>query len=237
MTEDAYVAKIHDLVDGAVDETERAELERHLETCVECHGLLEDLRALKRSARSLVDPDPPERVWEAVSGAVAGRSRARRYRSISPYTALAAALLLGLALWIGVRGASGPPTAYEDDPEALVNRVTEELQAAESHYGKAIDGLEQIIAENDGVIPQELDRVLNENLDLIEGAIQDSRQALRSAPESTVAQESLLTALRRKVSLLQNTILLINEIRKGEGENALDLIDEIRETSDPPNPS
>ena len=46
----------------------------------------------------------------------------------------------------------------------------------------------------------------------------------------------LLDAFRRKVNLLQNTILLINEIRKGEGANALDLIDEIRETEDPTNP-
>ena len=51
-----------------------------------------------------------------------------------------------------------------------------------------------------------------------------------------VAGDSLLTALRRKLSLLQNTVLLINEVRKGQGENALDLIDEMRD-SDSPDPS
>jgi hypothetical protein len=78
--------------------------------------------------------------------------------------------------------------------------------------------------------------VLDQNLALIENAIEESRQALATAPSSTVAQESLLSALRRKVSLLQSTILLINEVRKGEGENALDLIEEIRETGSSPNP-
>jgi hypothetical protein len=39
------------------------------------------------------------------------------------------------------------------------------------------------------------------------------------------------------VTLLQNTILLINEVRKGQGENALDLIDEMRKTPDVDAPS
>ncbi len=74
------------------------------------------------------------------------------------------------------------------------------------------------------------------NLDLIENAIGESRSAIASEPRSAAAQESLLSALRSKMSLLQNTILLINEIRKGQGENALDLIDEMRQPNDPSNP-
>jgi hypothetical protein len=38
------------------------------------------------------------------------------------------------------------------------------------------------------------------------------------------------------LTLLQNTILLINEVRKRQGENALDLIDEMRKPEDPSNP-
>jgi hypothetical protein len=115
--------------------------------------------------------------------------------------------------------------------------VTEELKAAESHYDKAIVGLEQIIAQNGGVLPQELASVLNQSLDLIENAIGESRTAIATEPQSTAAQESLLKALRSKVTLLQNTILLINEVRKGQGDNALDLIDEMRKTPVPNGPS
>jgi hypothetical protein len=93
-----------------------------------------------------------------------------------------------------------------------------------------------VIRANDGVLSPELATVLNENLDLIESAIGESRAALATEPESNVAQESLLEALRRKVTLLQNTILLINEVRKGQGENAMDLIDEMRESEPPSNP-
>ena len=91
-------------------------------------------------------------------------------------------------------------------------------------------------ARNQGSLPSELNQTITESLDLIEQTIDESRNAMATNPDSAVAQESLLDAFRRKVNLLQNTILLINEIRKGEGANALDLIDEIRETEDPTNP-
>ena len=123
-----------------------------------------------------------------------------------------------------------------EDPAALANLVTEELRAAEIHYENAITGLEQIIDQNEGTLPSELNGTMNESLDLIERAINESREAMATEPESSAAQESLLEAFRRKVGLLQNTILLINEVRKGEGQNALDLIDEIRGSDDPPNP-
>lgn len=215
----------------------RDEVLAHLEICDDCRLLLEDFRALRREARALPSPEPPEKVWQAVSRAISGSRRARVTRALVPYFALAAAILLGVGLWLGLQaGAPAPSPATADDQAALVDMVTEELRAADDHYTKAIDGLEQIIAQNDGVLPAELQATLNENLDLIEQAIQDSRSAIRSEPTSTVAQESLLSALRRKVSLLQNTILLINEIRKGEGDNARDLIDEMRKSNDPANP-
>ena len=78
--------------------------------------------------------------------------------------------------------------------------------------------------------------VLGRNLDLIESAIDESRAAISTEPGSAVAQDSLLEALRRKVTLLQQTILLINEVRKGQGENAMDIIDEMREGAPPSNP-
>ena len=157
----------------------------------------------------------------------------------------------------GVVGDDGDAEALEDLLDAVLAQVAhhelgarghvlaaaggeviedEELRAAETHYDKAIVGLEQIIAQNDGVLTPELTSVLNQNLDLIENAIDESRTAIATEPQSTAAQESLLQALRSKVTLLQNTILLINEVRKGEGENALDLIDEMRKPSDPSNP-
>jgi hypothetical protein len=46
-------------------------------------------------------------------------------------------------------------------------------------------------------------------------AIAESRDALRVEPQSVAARDSLFDAMRRKAGVLQNTIALMNEIRKG----------------------
>jgi hypothetical protein len=62
--------------------------------------------------------------------------------------------------------------------------------------------------------------VLQKNLQVIDQAIGESRVALRSQPSSTNAQDSLFEAMRNKVALLQQTVELINEVRKGNQAEA-----------------
>ena len=52
------------------------------------------------------------------------------------------------------------------------------------------------------------------------GRLDESRAALRTEPTSEPAQQSLLEAFRTKVGLLQDTIALINEMRKGNQAEA-----------------
>lgn len=228
----------NDYLDQELDSKDRRRLESHLERCEGCRRALDELSAIVRAASELPPVAPPERIWETIAASLIERKSlakgGSRWRSVYlPALAAAAALLLGVSLWLVLRPAETPAPA---DQAALANMVTEELRAAESHYDKAIVGLEQIIAQNDEVLPREVASVLNQNLDLIENAIGESRQAIAAEPQSVAAQGSLLQALRSKLTLLQNTILLINEVRKGQGENALDLIDEMRKTTDPSNP-
>lgn len=188
---------------------------------------------LRRDARALPAVEPPEHVWESIAERVPvrGVSASRRSR-FHMGLALAAAVVLGVSLWIAV---APLPEPSPGDPQALADMVSGELRAAESHYEKAITGLEQIIAQNEGALPPELHETLTANLDLIEQTIDESRNAIATHPQSPAAQESLLQAFRRKVSLLQTTILLINEVRKGQGHNALDLIEGIRDNDESSN--
>ncbi|HSF15330.1 MAG TPA: zf-HC2 domain-containing protein [Vicinamibacteria bacterium] len=231
MTRDDFTDRLNDYVDGALEPGEKTLVERHLSSCRACRELEADLRTIRRQAKALGNPDPPERVWTSVAAAIERRHAPSKATEVRTYLALAALILLAVAIFLARR-----PSPAVDDQEALVTMVTEELRTAEAHYDNAIGGLEQIVVQNDGVLSEELVLVLNENLDLIEKAIEESRQAIRSEPDSKVAQESLLEALRRKVSLLQNTIRVINEVRKGQGENAFDLIEEMKGTEAPSNP-
>jgi tetratricopeptide (TPR) repeat protein len=95
-----------------------------------------------------------------------------------------------------------------------------ELDLAAKHYENAIAGLEQVAAESETPLDPIVMATVRENLDVIDQAIDDSRQALRADPQSQLAQESLFDAFRRKVALLQDTIALMNEMRKGNPSRA-----------------
>jgi hypothetical protein len=99
-----------------------------------------------------------------------------------------------------------------------VRSVETEFKLAEEHYQNAIAGLEQITRTESTALDPQVASVLRKNLDVIDQAIGESRAALQTQPTSEVAQESLFEALRNKVGLLQDTVVLINEMRKGDPE-------------------
>jgi predicted ribosomally synthesized peptide with SipW-like signal peptide len=95
-----------------------------------------------------------------------------------------------------------------------------EVQLAEQHYSTAIGDLEKVTQAESGSLDPDTAKVMQANLAVIDQAIGQSREALKSEPAIQVAQESLFDALRSKVQLLQDTVALINEMRKGNQEGA-----------------
>jgi hypothetical protein len=69
-------------------------------------------------------------------------------------------------------------------------------------------------------VDPQLAATLQKNLQLIDQAIGESRAALAREPASTPAQQSLFEAFRTKIAFLQDTIALINEMRKGNEAEA-----------------
>jgi len=113
----------------------------------------------------------------------------------------------------------GAPAGNAADQE-FVQSVEMELKLAEDHYEKAIAGLEQLAKADEGTLDPQVAAALQKNLGIIDQAIRDSRVALQSQPTSQVAQATLFEAFRRKVALLQDTITLVNEMRKGDQAGA-----------------
>jgi hypothetical protein len=137
-------------------------------------------------------------------------------------------VLIGSSLFVLRRtlGPSSAPVAAPtmatagDTPDDLVTSIEGELDLAAKHYENAIAGLERVASESETPIDPTVMATVRENLEIIDQAIDDSRQALRSDPQSQLAQESLFDAFRRKVALLQDTIALMNEMRKGNPARA-----------------
>ena len=65
---------------------------------------------------------------------------------------------------------------------------------------------------------------------MIDQAIDESRAALKAEPQSTIARDSLFQALRRKVDLLQDTIALMNEMRKGDAAGAASIVESLNKS-------
>lgn len=152
--------------------------------------------------------------------------RAPRPSGAPAWKWLAAAAVIVLAAgasWFGVtrsgRGPAAPPvqaTATPPDAQA----VAAELQQAEQHYQKAISGLEQIASSEKGALDPATAATLEKNLAVVDQAIGESRAALKQQPTSEPAQQSLLENFRTKLALLEDTVALINEMRKGNEAGA-----------------
>jgi hypothetical protein len=226
---------IGDYVDGALDAARRAEVERHLEQCPECRELVADLAEIRRLAAALEHRQPPARAWNRLERAIqreskesasftTDRASAGRSRFAGPALVwLAAAAALVIVTWVGVRYASRPAPAQTAQhagpasPPATMSAeaVEAELRAAESHYDAAIRGLEQIARAEQNALDPGTAATLQKNLAVIDQAISESRAAVRAQPSSEPAVSSLMDNFKTKLALLQDTVALINEMRKG----------------------
>lgn len=225
-----------DLVDGRLDGAGQRTVERHLEGCANCRSLVEDLRSIRAAAFMLDRREPNAETWLKVKAAIAAEPAPRgrlldmgRGRVNWPVWLGAAAALI-LATVIGLLPLMNRAQPPHDDTaqgagadagtEVTVESVTAEFEAAEKHYQKAIDDLQTIANKDTGELDPQIAAVLQKNLTVIDQAITESRAALRSQPSSANAQSGLFDALRSKVALLQQTVELINEMRKGNQAEA-----------------
>jgi anti-sigma factor RsiW len=233
-------ADINDYVDGALSLSDRAAVAEHLDQCATCRALADDLRELRRAARELAPIEPPARLWTKLEQAVRkssadGRQPAvtafpgptrRTWRSQTIWVTAAAAVLV-LAAGLSIRMSYFAPresTPVEETEAPTAQSVEAELRQAEEHYQKAISGLEQIAKTEKGELDPRTADTLQANLAVVDQAISESRAALRTQPNSEPAQQSLLASFKAKIGLLQETVALINEMRKGNEAGAARIV-------------
>jgi anti-sigma-K factor RskA len=250
---------INEYVEGTLDSRDRADVERHLATCVPCRQTVDDLREILGATGTLGPLEPPLRVWSRLERAitleppvargvppnrpgegVAGHLAASR--SVVPprgsrYAWLAVAAAIVLATAVGLRfgpsfrdarrvppAAAGPASAG-----AAAASVASELRLAETHYEKAIKGLEQIATSEQDSLDPRTAATVRKSLAVIDQAISESRAAVQSEPASQPAQESLIENFKAKIGLLQNTVALINEMRKGNEAGAARIVSGLKQ--------
>jgi hypothetical protein len=231
-----YEALIGDYVDGDMDEAERASFESHLSTCASCQAVVADFSVIRSASLSLEPQVPPGQLWHRISTAIeaepkpffgVGGARGgwetawRAFAPVAAMTILVASLTWTAGQLVRVPG-ERPAPGMAATPEPV--SILAEYQAAEQDLTATIEGLERIASTDASPLDMETADVLKANLTVLDGAIGESREALKKEPENDVAQQSLFDALRSKVALLQDTIALINEMRKGNSEGAARIV-------------
>jgi anti-sigma factor RsiW len=253
---------ITDYVDETIDAREQREVEQHLDACAECRRLVDDFREIRRLAGSLDVRQPPVRAWSRIERAIrfeqgedarhapaetAAEPTGRvvlfqRWRATMPWLAAAAVLVIativGVRYGVDRRGApsssapAAPAAADAASTAAAAAAVEAELREAEAHYDRAIKGLEQIATSEQSALDPNTAATLQKNLAVIDQAISESRAAIRAQPASEPARESLLDSFKTKLALLQDTVALINEMRKGNEAGAARVVSGLKQKGD-----
>ena len=248
---------LNDYVDGALGPAAREEIDRHLAGCSACRQTVEDLRAILAATRELEPHEPPVRAWSRLERAIAleqqhagagatnaqpGANGARTSRvRVSWMVGLPLAAAIVLAAYLGTGRHDGPfVPASSTQPAATVasgdaagrdaaQTVETELRQAEAHYENAIKGLEAIANTAQSDLDPRTAATLQKNLAVIDQAISESRAAVRSQPASEPAQQSLIEGFKTKIGLLQDTVALINEMRKGNDAGAARIVSGLKQ--------
>jgi anti-sigma factor RsiW len=239
------IERIHEAVDGTLGSIRRAELEMHLGECDDCRALYDDLVRIRDAASALPVLDAPDRVWLQIAGRLRQEGRLHEVSTSAParrsyvaWLAAAAALVVvigGAALMMNrstpapaagstAATAAARGSAGNAAPGKSVEAVQTEVDAAQQQFEKAIADLEKVAKANQTALDPGTSQTIEKNLGIIDQAIAENRAAVKAEPASVAARETLFEALRQKVSLLQDTIALINEMRKGNNAAAAQLV-------------
>lgn len=211
-------ATLNEYADGALPVSQQRVVESHLSSCRSCREVVEGVRRLRAAVRELPTLAPPRHVWTRLERTLRASGATRtsaRWQWLAAAAALAIAVLGGMKLAELRRPAPSAPaqTASNDAPTA--QSIAAELQQAEQHYQNAITGLERIANSEKGSLDPQIASTLEKNLAVVDQAISESRAALKAQPSSEPAQASLLESFKAKIDLLQDTVGLINEMRRG----------------------
>jgi hypothetical protein len=193
---------IDDFVDGRLPESDRHEVERHIEECAACRHSVEQLRTLVERAAALPKEIRPARdLMPGIRRAVEQRGRPRATRAWIGWAGLAASVLLLVTLGIttmtlrqrGEEAARAAPA-----PDAMT-----EIRAAEQEYLKAAELLAEALERQRGSLSPETAALVEENLEIINRAIANVQLALNAEPGNAKNGQVLTALYQQKIEILR----------------------------------
>jgi hypothetical protein len=216
-----WTDQLSEYLDGELGTGAAAAVEAHLRDCPECSSVLNDLKRVVAEARTLQPRLPDTELWEGI------RDRRplqrRRFTFTLPELAAAAAVLMavsgGLAWQFSVRAVRGvvpalasaapaPLAAVAGENEAPRDGVTLPVGLSDVQYDAAVVDLEKALKTGRGKLDASTIAIVERNLQIIDQAIAQAREALTADPANGYLSSHLVEARRRKLDLLRRAAAL-----------------------------
>jgi len=226
---DTWNDRLSEYLDDELTPGERAALEAHLATCRDCTETLEELRAVVARAGALPARGPDADLWPGVAERIENApavipflTRSRRRFSFTLPQLVAAGLALmvvsGGGVWVlnhGGDATSGPPVAAQavagQGGAAAPETNIVPASFVDPRYDEAIADLQQTLQDGRAQLDPQTVRILEANLDAIDKAIDQSREALAKDPANLYLHNHLADARQRKLALLRRAVEMVNK--------------------------
>jgi anti-sigma factor RsiW len=201
-------------IDGELDAIEQPAIAAHVALCASCAGIVRDFDALRRAAGSLGAIEPPARVFATLAGRAADRPERYQWLRLAAAVAVVAAGVYAVVRFDRLdRNAVLAPAAGNAVASATVEASGEGWRTVVTHYEQAIAELEGVTKREARQMDPAVAAALRTNLKQVDEAIDQSREALVTDPDSEPARDSLSDSLRRKVTVLEATVAVIADTK------------------------
>lgn len=226
MTRDELEEQIHDYVDGDLDADAHAAFEQAMASDDALREEVEAIRSLIAQARALPQSmTPPHDLWPDLHRRVeSGESMCRhgydKHRFFfQPATWAAAVLLIiaGSAMFSMVSSNVMPDLSMSQvfhiiygGEEKMPDTVIASFQIQESEYLAMGQELRMAVEEQKKSLDPELLAKIEENLNIIDSAIEEMRTELARHPEDEVLAQRILEMYDRQVALLRKARSISN---------------------------
>lgn len=220
---------ISDFLDGALSHEDHSTLNSHLEECLGCAGVRNDLESLVgfcRTQRGQYGAPPNENaLWLRIRNVIESDARpvtaapvpagrnfwtnwlSRSWELSFPQLAASAAaivLVVSLSTAVGLRRwQSGAPGSAPSPEGAGLSVSAANVRNRVSHQQQSISYWNQRVEFNKARWSPQMRETFDRNLKVIDEAVNDSFDALNKNPHDEVSEEMLNAALNEKLSLLK----------------------------------
>ena len=226
-----WTEKLSEYLDGELPIGEQAAVDAHLRGCDACAAVLGDLERVVVRAQGLPPRAPEVDLWQGVAARIVKSAAPRRFAFTLPQLAAAAALLVATSATLAIKLMAPPPVASPSGvPSDAAGRLpaglpaptqpapllpsqaprADEVQAglADAQYDAAVADLEKALKDGRGRLDSATIVIVEHNLQIIDQAIAQAREALAADPANGYLNDHLVEARRRKLDLLRRAAAL-----------------------------